>query len=131
LDDESFLASPLHDVDYLGVMISASPDNGDVTLYLKIATNEQEGFGAPIKSRLATLIFEDCRRVLPNILGTNRRREVISTWAIIANSPLIEELVKKGLAKAMRDQKHFHLEFSGGSIIDVLAKGVVVSEGEE
>jgi len=131
LNEESFLEFPLHDADYLGVTIIASPNDGRVALYLKVVTNEQEGFGGARKSQHVTLEFEDCRRVIPNILGTNTRREVISTWEIIADSPLIKDLKRHGFDKAIKNQKHFQLQFSGGSRIDVLAKGVILVESDD
>ena len=131
LNKESFLEFPLHDADCLGVSITASPDDGRVALYLKVVTNEQEGFWGPRKSRHVTLEFEDCRRIIPNILGTNVHREVISTWEIITDSPLVEDLKQKGFDKAVKNQTHFALQFSWGSRIDVLAKGVILADGDD
>jgi hypothetical protein len=77
------------------------------------------------KSNPINVHFEGCWQVVSNLLFYLKTSEQVFDWEASPSSELIDNLHYKGLAQNV-DLLYHRFEFSGGSILEILAEEVFI-----
>lgn len=120
---------PVHDADFeLRKVVLTGPSlqvQLAVQLHPDAPIDSLRQFG--ITSRSFILTFDECLRVVMNMIGINSRKETIHGWGVLKESDLLLPLKSTPFGKGT---EHHRIEFSGGSRMDFLTTDVFIEEAQ-
>src|SRR3954471_7035177 len=89
---------PVHDAHVEGIAIRTSA-NGETKLNLRLQIRPDESLDPFIKLGVTTPIvnlrFENCWRIVSNLLGCESKAEVLFGWEVLADSDLIQDMYNR------------------------------------
>ncbi len=128
ITSENIAKLPVHDADFHSIRIDES-DGGDVTLNIEIEIDPEESLEAltdiGVITRRIRLHFVGCWQVISNLLSYQSRREQVFDWQVLLDSEQLK-LFRERCGSTTMPPLHHKFEFSGGSILEIIAKDVLI-----
>ncbi|GEM_PF-6405697 len=125
-----FTSLPWHDAEVHCFNVSWSA-NGIAQVVLKIEINPEESLQPfiemGINSPIMDICFKQIWRLKSDLRGDSCPKELLLDWHIIQPSPFVTEIKNQGMAQDI-PLYHQQLQFSGGSVIDLVFEEVCLTQ---